>query len=95
MGEPLGRHTRDEQDHAAYDAVCRHFYRFRTGTKSYMTPTGFSGLRVSLESLNKHNLALVAFRGRRKSPVGRCQRKHFRYGHRKMYRIQRVQWDSE
>ena len=33
-GGPLWRHARDEQEHAVYDAVCRRFYRFLTGTKS-------------------------------------------------------------
>lgn len=32
-GGPLWRHARDEQEHAAYDAVCRAFYRFLTGPK--------------------------------------------------------------
>ena len=33
-GGPLWRHARDEQEHAVYDAVCRRFYQFLTGTKS-------------------------------------------------------------
>jgi len=33
-GGPLWRHARNEQEHAVYDAVCRRFYQFLTGTKS-------------------------------------------------------------